>query len=462
MTYTVTPPTAYPLPGNYDSPQIITLLSDFPGAEIHYTLDGSQPTDSSPVFDPYRLIPMLEFGQEMHEGNRKLAIRAISKVGNRISNSETFLYQIEPRSRDEYISQELFPWLRNIRDFDNDKMYLLLGSEKALLIDCGMGSGDLRGVVESFTSGLPLEVVITHAHPDHIARIGQFQSDCPVYMHHDDLPLLKRFIEHLHYEIDPTKILHVDEGFIFDLGNRRLKVFHIPGHSKGSIVLLDEENGVLFSGDAIGSNRPTIVDALWMQMSETHIDEYLSILQVFRSKTAGKIKRIYGGHNDQAFVGASYLDHLQEAAQRLVDLGIEALTPSPRPGGVWQSVSGDRLKDPNWAAINVNRDTCLSSPPEKIATLSNLQLKGADLRNEFKPGTFQYTAIPNPGLSEIVMTPTTTSRRFGKLTINDTVGSSGKSFLIHHSGIGNEPILINVTSPDQTTSNTYTVMLTET
>jgi hypothetical protein len=226
---------------------------------------------------------------------------------------------------------------------------------------------------------------------------------------------------------------------------------------------LDEESGILIAGDAIGSNRPTIVDALWMQMSETRIDEYLSTLQVFRSKTAGKIKLIYGGHNDQALVGESYLDHLQEAAQRLVDLGMESLTPSPRPSGVWQTVSGDRLTNPNWAAINVNRENCLSSPPEKIATLSNLQVKGASLMEQFTPVTFHYTFIPKPGQTEIEVIPTSTSRRYGRLTINDSEVSSNQPFPIQLSGIGiNQPILIKVTSPDQTTSNTYSLILTQT
>jgi glyoxylase-like metal-dependent hydrolase (beta-lactamase superfamily II) len=361
MVNSIDPPRAYPEPGVYDAAQMITLLCETPGATPHYTLDGSLPTASSPVFDPYRLIPMVEFGQEIPQEKYTFTVWAIAHLGDRVSDAASFVYQIEPRRRDEYVSHELAPGVRMIRDFDNDKMYLLTGSQRALLIDCGMGSGDLRGYIETFTSGLPLDVVITHGHPDHIARMGQFQADCRVYMHQADLPMVKMFIDRMHYEIDLEKIINVDEGFTFDLGDRQLRVYHLPGHSKGCILLLDEENGILFSGDAIGSNRPTIVDALWMQMSEIMIDEYLSNLQAFRAKVTGKIRLIYGGHNDAALVGEAYLDHLQEAAQRLVDLGVEALTPSPRPSGAWQTVSGDRLADPNWAAINVNREKYLSA-----------------------------------------------------------------------------------------------------
>jgi glyoxylase-like metal-dependent hydrolase (beta-lactamase superfamily II) len=361
LTSPLEPLAAFPAPGIYDVAQMITLLSSSPAAEIYYTLDGSLPTPSSLKYDPYRLIAMQEFGQPARDGRRTFTIRAMVTIGDRSSTPQTFAYQVDPRSKDVYISQELAPGLRMICDYENDKMYLLTGSQRALLIDCGMGSGDLRGYIESFTGGLPLDVVITHAHPDHIARMGQFQADCNVYMHLDDLPMVKSFIERLHYEIDPEKIKDMREGFVFELGDRQLRVYHLPGHSKGSIVLLDEQNGILFAGDAVGSNRPTIVDALWLQRSEDTIDVYLFTLQAFRAKVAGKIKFIYGGHNDACLLGEAYLDHLQEAAQRLLDLGTEVLVPSPRPSGVWQVVSGDRLSDPNWAAINVDREKCLPS-----------------------------------------------------------------------------------------------------
>ena len=312
------PLTAFPEPGVYDGPHMITLLCATPGAEIHYTVDGST-----------------------------------------------------------FVSQPVFPGVRLIRDFENNKMYLITGSERALLIDAGMSTGDLRSYVEAFIGDLPLDVCITHGHPDHIAAMGQFQGDCAVYMHHADLPLAQRFQEHLHYEIDLDNIQHIDEGFTFDLGDRQLTAYHIPGHSKGCLALLDETNGILISGDAIGSNGPTIVDALWLQMSQDGIDEYLSALQVFRAKVAGKVKAICGGHGALYLEGEAYLDNLQEAAQKLVDQGVDVLVPSPRPAGAWKTVCGDRLTDPNWASINVNRDTCLTAPPDRIASLSNLQVKEA-------------------------------------------------------------------------------------
>jgi glyoxylase-like metal-dependent hydrolase (beta-lactamase superfamily II) len=456
----VQPPTAFPEPGVFDIPHIITLLCDSPDVEIHYTLDGSQPTLSSPVFDRYRLIPLEEFGHEVPEGKRTYTIRAFANKGDRVSAVRTFTYDIEPRERDEYISHELVPGIRVIRDFQNDKMYLITGSQRALLIDAGMGGGDLHGYVKSFIGDLPLDVLITHGHPDHIATLGQFQAECNVYMHRDDLPLAQQFVERMHFEMDLDNIAHVNEGFVFDLGNRQLQVYHIPGHSKGCLVLLDEENGILFAGDAIGSNQPTIVDALWMQRSADCIDEYLSVLLAFRAKAAGKIKYTYTGHNELCLVGEVYLDHLQEAAQRLVDQGLDVLVPAPRPSDVWQVVSGDRLSDPNWAAINVNRDRCLTVPPDQIASLSHLQLKGCSLNEVFKPSIFNYTAVIEPNVSQIEIIPTATSRRYSALKINGVDAKSGQAFIAPLKKKVKLTIFsIDVTSPDRSTTGNYTLQV---
>jgi hydroxyacylglutathione hydrolase len=44
-------------------------------------------------------------------------------------------------------------------------------------------------------------------------------------------------------------ITPVNEGYVFDLGGRKLTVIETPGHTPGSICLLDAENKLLFSGD---------------------------------------------------------------------------------------------------------------------------------------------------------------------------------------------------------------------
>jgi hydroxyacylglutathione hydrolase len=456
----VATPTAFPDSGTFGVTQRITLLSTTPGAIIHYTTDGSIPTTSSPVFDPYKL-PVCEALETA--GTSVYTLRALAvKEGMAESGVARFTHTIERRAMDTYLAKEIHPGIQMILDFDDTKMVLILGKDRALLIDAGLGTGDLRGFVEEKIGGLPLDVVITHAHPDHIAMMGQFQGRYKVYMNHLDLPLAQNFIQQLNYSIDLTQIIDVREGFIFDLGNYRLKVYEVPGHSAGSIVLFDEEHGILFAGDALGSNRPSIVDSLWMQFpGMATIDVYLSSVQVFRSKVAGKIKEMYSGHNDAPIHGEQYLDNLERAAQTLVDKGEAILVPSLRPTDVWQVVVGDRLTDPNWVAINVSKGSCLTVPPDKIATLSNLQVIRAALEPGFTPFGFNYTVAAGANITDIEIIPTATSNRTQRLTINAVPVRSGTAYSAQLE-MGDNPFVVTVTSPDGSTTLTYNLVVTRT
>ena len=392
-------------------------------------------------------------------GTSAYVLRALAeKPGLEASDVAAFHYTIERRARDQYVTRPLGQGLYMILDFDDTKMYLVIGTERALLVDAGLGSGDLRGLVEGMIGGLPLDVVITHGHPDHIAVMGQFQERYPVYMHHADLPLIQRFIEARHYDIDPAQIIDLREGFIFNLGDYSFRVIEVPGHTAGSVVLFDEARGLMLASDAVGSNRPTIGDSLWMQRpGMAKIDVYLSTLQVFRPKIAGRLKVAYGGHNDAAICGEAYLDNLQQAAQTLVDQGEACLVPSLRPTDVWQVIVGDRLTDPNWVAINVSKGACLTSPPEQIATLSNLRAGAAALEAAFTPFTFDYMAVAGASVRQVEIVATTTASR-GGLTINGAAWASGKAYPAPLEPGTNRFTLV-VTSPDGTVTNTYTLVI---
>lgn len=194
-----------------------------------------------------------------------------------------------------------------INEFDGTNCYLVVGSEKALLIDCGTGFCDLKGACEKITS-LPITVVATHGHVDHIGGAGQFEE---IYIHHDDckainklqmsMPMRKAFLggnsvikEHGFTAKDitkpkyKTKLIPIDDGYKFDLGNKIISVKHTPGHSVGSIALIDESSKIVFSGD-------NVCDALWMQIpGATSLEEWLPSAKWLYDMS--KEYRIFWGH----------------------------------------------------------------------------------------------------------------------------------------------------------------------
>lgn len=121
------------------------------------------------------------------------------------------------------------------------RCFLVPGSKKALLIDTGYGTGDLKALCDSLTD-LPVTLVNTHADGDHTGCNVQFSE---AYLQEGDWPRARRSLP------EGYPLLPVREGDIFDLGGRKLEALHIPGHTPGSIALLDRENRILFGGDTV-------------------------------------------------------------------------------------------------------------------------------------------------------------------------------------------------------------------
>jgi glyoxylase-like metal-dependent hydrolase (beta-lactamase superfamily II) len=457
--FTVAAPTAFPAPGTYPTTNSVTLLSATFGAEVHYTLDGTQPTHSSPTFDPYKLL----WVGAVNNGDAGLktgyTIRAIAiKPGMKDSEAATFQYTIDRRDRTAYVAEDILPGVVMVRDYANDKMFLVKGSKKSLLIDSGMGTGDLKGFLAPYVGGLPLEVAFTHFHGDHTGQSDKFIGDSVEYINEADRSHVAASLREKGVSQDTIdkNLRNIKDDDILDLGDRKLIVYQVPGHTPGSIVLFEKETGYLFTGDSIGSNGPGIPDAFWLHLpSSPPLDEYLSTLEVFRSKVKSGVKHIMTGHNDHPMEGEKYLDNLQHAAQSVVDRGTSVLVPSLRPPGVWQVVVGDRMHDPNWVSINVTREGCLSAAPEKITALSNLELnEGPGI--DFSPARLEYNVSVGKNVSKLQITPTAMSSSYKSLKINGRDAKSGTPFNASLKR-GTTAFAITVTSPDGNSEKTYTL-----
>ena len=143
-------------------------------------------------------------------------------------------------------------WLIEEEASCNVYMYLLAGESRAILLDAGYGTIALDEIVASLTD-LPVTVLCTHGHFDHIGGVGFFSK---IMMHRADRDLYHQHkLEVAKIAPDciapesPEELDWFDGDMTLDLGGRTLEIFAVPGHTKGCVAILDVERRQLFTGD---------------------------------------------------------------------------------------------------------------------------------------------------------------------------------------------------------------------
>lgn len=183
------------------------------------------------------------------------------------------VYPINPYIQVFQFRENLYGFYNHNLDGQDDMwQYLLIGPEKAMLVDTGYGIGDVVGLINQLTGGKELVVVNTHDHPDHAYGNCCFDK---VYCHETLVPYLELQDEHIHdylfnedgsckwIEFDkedlpkfkPFEIVGVPDGYIINLGeDYDVEVIHVGGHAGGHAVYLDKKGKNLFAGDCICSD----------------------------------------------------------------------------------------------------------------------------------------------------------------------------------------------------------------
>lgn len=159
-----------------------------------------------------------------------------------------------------------------VHDFVRANMWHLKGRDADLLVDTGMGIRPLAPEIDT-PPGKPLIVVATHIHLDHVGSLHEFpmrmgpKMSAAQFDHMDDAVTYAYMFHNLDgavsklpapdwkatdYRIPSAPLIRaLDEGDVVDLGDRKFRVLHLPGHSPDSIGLFDEADGLFFAGDAI-------------------------------------------------------------------------------------------------------------------------------------------------------------------------------------------------------------------
>lgn len=154
--------------------------------------------------------------------------------------------------------------------------FLIVGEEKALLIDCGVGICDLKSVVERITDK-PYEIVASHNHMDHIGGADAFDE---IWMHANDINdeeiavannlqdrrdyaamIQKREGKYFPFHLEDIqewkqmpKFKPMEDGHCFELGGRTVTAYLCEGHTRGEVVFIDDLTHTLLCGDACNCN----------------------------------------------------------------------------------------------------------------------------------------------------------------------------------------------------------------
>ncbi|MCQ4628758.1 MBL fold metallo-hydrolase [Shinella sp. CPCC 100929] len=160
----------------------------------------------------------------------------------------------------------------HVHKFFRANMFHVTGRDADLVIDFGMGLANLRSELH-IPPGKPVFAVATHVHVDHIGSFHEFETrlghkaEAEAFARMPDADTLAGYfrtqpdaltavpptgVTPEAHKIPPAPLTTIlAENDVIDIGDACYTVLHLPGHSPGSIGLLDQKTGTFFSGDAI-------------------------------------------------------------------------------------------------------------------------------------------------------------------------------------------------------------------
>ena len=188
--------------------------------------------------------------------------------------------------------------------------YLIVGDNRALLFDTGMGISNIQAVVAGLTS-LPVSVLNSHTHNDHVGDNWRFsdiygmdtdftrtnargsKEDAQAELATGEIcGSLPAGFDANAYATKPFHVTHwMHDGDKIDLGGRMLKIIATPGHTPDSIALLDQKNGFLFTGDTFYAGP------IYLYRPETDLDAYVTSVKTLVA-IAPQLQLLLPSHNE--------------------------------------------------------------------------------------------------------------------------------------------------------------------
>ncbi|MFP7216626.1 MBL fold metallo-hydrolase [Lactococcus garvieae] len=197
-----------------------------------------------------------------------------------------------------------------VSEIAQENAYILSNSAFSLLIDPGSQPEKIIAKLQEI--GKPLNaILLTHAHFDHIMGLDTLKQAYPnaqVYLHENEKEWLKKpelNASALMLPFPVTCKTNIDEYYVCDtpynFSGLKFHVRHTPGHSTGGISLVFEEEGLVFTGDALFAGaigRTDLPTGNYAQLLQSIEAELFSLPDDYT---------VYPGHGPRTTIGKEKL-----------------------------------------------------------------------------------------------------------------------------------------------------------
>lgn len=193
-------------------------------------------------------------------------------------------------------------------NFASENTYVLFNENKnAWLIDPGNMNEQETQAISNFISENDLKIqkiLLTHAHIDHVLGL-QWASDTfkvPVTMHQEDqevLDMLQASGARFGFQIPAVKVEteYINEGHEMDFDGEKFKIYHVPGHSPGSVVYHNETQKFIISGDVLFEGS--------IGRTDLYKGNYEQLIEGIKKKlfALNEETQVFSGHGNPTTIG---------------------------------------------------------------------------------------------------------------------------------------------------------------
>ncbi len=462
----------------------VKLWCPTPGATIFFTSDGAEPTMDSEIYTVATQGHINEMLSNSELPEKDVVYKAAAmKSGMQDSAVKTYTWHLYRPVVDDFQADlvleatETSPAVYRVYN-DSESVramaWYIEGSERGVLFDALQtmpAMVDLKTFVDEQIATKPNFLIVGHSHGDHSAQMMSYlKAGADVYINKRGFAPISKAGYFPAMVPDPEyqkKVMDIEEGDTFSLGNCEFRVFAHPGHADDNIIIQDIHNGLIFASDIYGCTRAGSADNVGV--SGVKVDLLLSITQQVTAgflADGGKIEMLFTGH-DESPLYANNIALFEQALQQVVDYGEAACTPTlrgknNRPGSRTTLV-GDMWRDgTDWIALGIggimgdDYDYLTSEPKnyngngfKKYSELSNIVFEGGDLvgvdlawdvtpedfmfggeltagvpnsvPDKFDPWTYDYTVSVPAETDVITVIPTPMSTQISYMTLNGLI-----------------------------------------